>query len=232
LNSVSPGFKLGKTASLRIFAPNINNQSVKNLSIVLNIVLLVLVAILYIDKFSGGKSGETGILSVESASGSISDLKIAYINSDSLLSNYDYFKDINAQLEEKGRKLQSEFNNRASGLQREIESFQRTADGMTIAQARAAEEDLLRKQQNLQQYEQSLSMELRSEEAKLTNELYDVVAEHLAEYGKSRDINIILTYTKGSGVIYANEGLDITKEAIKGLNEKYAAKKAAGEIKK
>lgn len=189
---------------------------------------MVLVAILYVDKFSGGKSGSSGILSVESASesGNSGELKIAYINSDSLLANYEYFKEMNAQLEEKGKKLQGEFNNRVQGLQREVESFQRTVDGMTIAQARAAEEDLVRKQQNLQQYEQTLSLELRNEEARLTNELYDKVAEYLAEYGKAREINIILTYTKGSGVIYANEGLDITKDAIKGLNEKYLASKA------
>ena len=126
---------------------------------------------------------------------------------------------------EKRSKAQAEYSNRAQGLQQEIETFQRTAQGMTVAQGRAKEEELIQKQQTLQVYEQNLTQELMNEEAIMTNALYDTIANYLATYGKERNLNIILTYTKGSGVLYANEGLDITSEAIKGLNERYSANK-------
>jgi outer membrane protein len=199
---------------------------VKNLSLILNIVLLIAVIYLYVDKFSGN-SVQTTIASMEEA-GDLklsSDLNIAYINSDTLLAKYEYFTEITAILEGKRAKAQSDYTNRAQGLQQEIETFQRTAQGMTMAQGRAKEEELVQKQQTLQVFEQNLSQELMNEEAKLTNALYDTISEYLSIYGKEKNLNIILTYTKGSGVLYANEGLDITKDAIKGLNERYSANK-------
>jgi outer membrane protein len=200
---------------------------VKNLSVVLNVVLLIAVAFLYIDKFSGNGS-ETSIMSLSDVNADTpginsGELTIAYINSDTLLAKYAFYDEINELLNQKRTQAQNQFESRARSLQQEIESFQRTVDGMTINQARAKEEELIQKRENLQRLENNLGQELMAEENKLTNELYDVIADYLAIYGKEKGINIILTYTKGSGVIYADEGLDITQDAIKGLNERHAA---------
>lgn len=149
------------------------------------------------------------------------DLAIAYVNSDSLLSKYEYFKDISSELEGKRVKLETEYRNRAEGLQKEIENFQRTAQSMTINQARAREEDLMVKQQNLYQYQQSLGQQLLQEEAKLNEQLYKVVSDYLSEYSTANQYHLVLTYTKGSGVLFADNRLDITNEVIRGLNQKY-----------
>ncbi|NJN25583.1 MAG: OmpH family outer membrane protein [Cyclobacteriaceae bacterium] len=150
-----------------------------------------------------------------------SNLSIAYVNSDSLLKNYDYFKELEKQLLAKRDKLNSEYQNRAEGLQREIGNFQSTAGNMTISQAKAVEEDLRKKQQNLMMYQEQLGQQLMGEEAKMNADLYDKVSDYLADYGKNKNLQIVLTYTKGSGVLYANDSLDITKEIIAGLNDEY-----------
>jgi outer membrane protein len=75
----------------------------KNLSLILNAVLLVAVGILYFLHFSG--SNETS-----SSGGFITEggnLSVAYINSDSVLEHYDYLKEERTRLEEKGSKMQS-----------------------------------------------------------------------------------------------------------------------------
>jgi outer membrane protein len=198
-----------------------------NLSIVLNVVLAVAVIVLYILHFSGKSgSGETG----SSVSGSVNpkNLAIAYVNSDSLLKNYDFFKELEKQLITKRDKLNSEYQNRAEGLQREIANFQSTAGNMTISQAKAVEEDLRKKQQNLMMYQDQLSQQLMGEEAKLNSQLYDKVSEFLGEYGRNKNLQIVLTYTKGSGVLYANDSLDITKQIIVGLNDAYNVEQKGG----
>lgn len=197
----------------------------KNLSLILNIVLLVAVLYLYIDKFSG-KSVESSSVAELVESGELrvgGELAIAYINSDTLLSKYAFYDEIMKNMEKKREDAENQYMTRARSLQQEVESFQRTAGGMTMAQARAKEEDLVQKQQNLQRLEANLGQELAVEEAKLTNALYDTIANYLADFGKRRNLNIILTYTKGSGVIYADQGLDITDEVLKSLNERYEA---------
>lgn len=190
-----------------------------NLSIVFNVILAVALVVLYVLHFSGKSSSEMAT----SSTGAVnpSNLSIAYVNSDSLLKNYDYFKELEKQLLAKRDKLNSEYQNRAEGLQREIGNFQSTAGNMTISQAKAVEEDLRKKQQNLMMYQEQLGQQLMGEEAKMNADLYDKVSDYLADYGKNKNLQIVLTYTKGSGVLYANDSLDITKEIIAGLNDEY-----------
>jgi outer membrane protein len=88
-------------------------------------------------------------------------------------------------------------------------------------QARAKEEELTIKQQNLYQYQQTLGQQLVDEETKLNEQLYNAVSTYLTEYSDSNKYHLVLTYTKGSGVLFADKRLDITDEVIKGLNKTY-----------
>ena len=148
-------------------------------------------------------------------------LSIAYINSDTLLTNYEFSKVAAGELENKKDELQAEYENRARGLQTEITNFQQNAQNMTIAQARAIEEDLTKKQQNLMRYQETLTQTLVQEEAKISNELYDKVSNYLRDYGIANNYQLVLTYQKGSGVLYANDSLNITQQIVSGLNEAY-----------
>ena len=102
----------------------------KNTSLVINIVLGIAVIVLYILHFMGNSSSSPVSESGSEFNGK-DGLSIAYVNSDSLLKNYDYFKELEKQFNEKRDKLNAEYQNRGMGLQREIENFQATAGNMT-----------------------------------------------------------------------------------------------------
>ncbi|HYG03585.1 MAG TPA: OmpH family outer membrane protein [Chryseosolibacter sp.] len=191
----------------------------KNLSIVLNIILLIAVVALYVLFFSNKTGG------VKTASGSTDslnlDFKIAYINSDTVLKYYDYLKVNKEQLEAKTKKMDQDYRNRATGLQNEINAYQQNVSSMTLGQARAAEEDLTKKQQNLQMYQQTLTQQLMQEEAKLNKELYDRVTAFLKEYANEKGLVMVLKFDPSSDVMYGTAALDITKDVISGLNTKY-----------
>ena len=129
----------------------------KNLSLILNIVLLVAVGVLYYLHFKSPKSSVTGSTANDAV---LSDLKIAYINADTVLKYYDYLKVNKEQLEAKALKVQQDYQNRAQGLQNEFNAYQRSVNSMTIGQVRATEENLQKKQQNLQMYQQTLQQQL------------------------------------------------------------------------
>ncbi len=57
---------------------------------------------------------------VDEAAVDISDLKIAYINTDSVINNYDYYKEKSAEISEKGKRYESELSNRAKGFEQEV----------------------------------------------------------------------------------------------------------------
>lgn len=195
----------------------------KKLSLVLNIVLLIAVAVLYVLHFSGNKrdNGDTSVF------GEKVDLDIAYVNSDSLLKKYDFVTELSGQLEKTRTKLEAEYENRAKGLQSEVDSYRRSMGNMTISQAKAVEEDLMRKQQNLLQYQDQLSQKLMQEEAKVQDQIYEEVAKYLKEYGNANKLQLVLTYQRGSGVLFANDSLNITDKVVNGLNEAYKNKDVA-----
>ena len=188
----------------------------KNLSLILNAILIIAVGYLYIDEFfEADDDHENSESSINLAEGSIA---IAYVNSDTLLTRYDYYNEVSVQLEERRVKLQQEYTRRAEGLQKQFADYQRTMANLTIAQARAVEEDLGRKRQNLIQYQETITQELLQEEARITQELYNKVASYLKTYGEENNLQVVLTYSAGSGLLYANEDLDITDMVVAGLN--------------
>ncbi len=188
---------------------------------ILNVVLLIAVGVLYVLHFSksDGASEENIQNVVQTATAGMP--QIAYVNSDSLLSKYQFFKDKAEELEAKRTKLEAEFNNRARGLQNEVSNLQANAQNMTMAQAQAAQENLMKKEQNLMQYQQSLQQQLMRDESAVNNELYEKVSGYLQEYGRKNNYQLVLTYAKGSGVWYAHDSLNITDQVIAGLNEAY-----------
>ena len=185
----------------------------------MNFVLTVSVGTLYYLQFFKDSPGESESLS---KSKNLSDYRIVYINADSVLANYDYFEDAQAQLEEKGKKLEAEYQNRAQGLQNEVNNYQRTVSNLTIGQAKAIEEDLVKKQQNLRLYQESLTQQLLKEENEVNKELYDQVTAYLKEYSKQNNVDLVVKYNQGSDILFASDSLDITQTVIEGLNLAYA----------
>ncbi len=194
-----------------------------NLSLILNIILFVAVAVLYYDEFVEDlfEEEDEDEQVEETDAGRAAEAAIAYVNTDSLLANYKYFEKVSKELEKKRNKLQREYTRRAEALQKQFEDYQRTMGNMTIGQARAVEEDLTRKRENLLKYQESVTQDLMRREAEITQELYQKVADFLKEYGKQQGLQIVLSYSPGSGVLFADEALDITDAVIAGLNEDF-----------
>ncbi len=127
--------------------------------------------------------------------------------------------------------MESEYRNRAQGLQNEIAAYQRNVSSMTLGQVRATEEDLGKKQQNLQLYQQTLGQQLMEEEAKLNRELYDRITTFLKKYGEEQGLQVVLKFDPTSDLLYAGEALDISKQVIDGLNADYQLEKTGGATK-
>lgn len=148
--------------------------------------------------------------------------KIVYVNSDSLLTKYQYFKDIKVKLDAKGKRAQEDMASRAQAYQREVAQYQQQANTLPADQRAATEERLGRKQQELQQYQQNAGAALQTEQATENEKLYDKIAEYLKTYAKKKGFKMVLTYSKGnSAILFADESLDVTSEVIIGLNEAY-----------
>jgi outer membrane protein len=164
------------------------------------------------------KTTETGTVSTTD--------QIVYVNSDSLLTKYDYFKDLKTKLDAKSKTAQADMGAKTQAFQREVAQYQQQQNTLPADQRASTEQRLARKQQELQAYQQNAGAALQNEQATEQEKLYDKVADYLKGYAKTKGYKMVLTYSKGnSAILFADEKLDITSEVIKGLNEDYKSVK-------
>ncbi len=204
----------------------------KNLSIIINVGLLLAVAVLYFLHFAGKSPDAREDSAIVSDTTMPEKISIVYINEDSLLEKYEFFKELASKLEQKRKNLESDYTSKAQGLQTEITNFQRNAGNMTISQARAVEEDLMRKQQNLVRYQETLGQDMLKEETDVNRQLFEKVSGFLEEYAEINGYTVVLNYKPGSALLYGHQAMDVTKEVVSGLNEAYRISKNPGQTQK
>jgi len=151
---------------------------------------------------------------------------IVYVNSDTLLSKYDYFKDMSKRLETKANTAKSNVGARGQAFQREYAEYQRNANTMAADVRQSTEQRLQREQQDFQTYQQNEAAAFQNEQATENGKLFDKIADFVKVYAKEKGYKLVLTYSKANPtVLYGDPALDVTADVAKRLNEAYAKDK-------
>jgi outer membrane protein len=211
-----------------------NYNTVKNLSLILNVILLIAVGVLYFLFFNqkGAGSGSSEIsndsLNVSTPVLPKGSDKIVYINLDSLQEKYEYYKKLTKDLENKGRADQAKLEGKARQFQDEAIKFQQDVQNgaITEEQAIAKQSELQRKNQELEQMEERSNKEYAEEAKKAQDTYINTLNDFLKRKSKEHNYAFVLGYIRGGQVVFANDSLDITGVVLEGLNKEYKAKNA------
>ena len=194
----------------------------KNASLFLNVLLTIAVAVLYYLHFAGPKT-ET-VVADKPAEAKGKD--IVYVNVDSLLTKYDFFKDTQKVLESKRFQLENDLATKGRNLQNKAAFFQKQASEgrLTQEQGRATEASLQKEQQDVLAYRERAAQNLAGEEAEKNKQLYDQIYDYLKSINAQNKYQFVLGYTKGGGILFANPDADQTSAILGGLNKQYKEK--------
>ncbi|MBC7570710.1 MAG: OmpH family outer membrane protein [Spirosoma sp.] len=194
----------------------------KNASLFLNVLLTIAVAVLYYLHFAGPKTEAVVASKPADAKGK----DIVYVNVDSLLTKYDFFKDTQKVLESKRFQLENELATKGRNLQNKAAFFQKQASEgrLTQEQGRATEASLQKEQQDILAYRERAAQNLAGEEAEKNKQLYDQIYDYLKSINAQNKYQFVLGYTKGGGILFANSDADQTKAILDGLNKQYKEK--------
>ncbi|MDD3787078.1 MAG: OmpH family outer membrane protein [Petrimonas sp.] len=199
-------------------------------------VLAVALIVLYILFFTSRHSSSNGQQAGVSLSDSTVNLPVAYVDVDSLLTNYNFSKDLNEALMRKEESSRATLNQKQNQLNAAAQEFQRKLQNNAfLSQERAEQEQqrILKMQQEYQQMAERISMEFQQEQLKLNAQLYDTIKVRLEEYNAIKNYEIIYSNTRGDNLLYAKKKYDITPDVIEFLNKKYGpATASANEEKK
>ena len=162
-------------------------------------------------------------------------LKIAYVEVDSIMSQYKFCKDYSLILQRKGQNIKSTLAAKQQQLQAAATNFQQKMqqNAYTREQAEAINANLQKQNADLQMLDQRLTNEFQNETEKYNNALRDSIQHYLKIYNQDKHYSLILSKA-GDNLLYADKAFDITNEVVAGLNKAYkpSAKMTAAAAKK
>ena len=154
---------------------------------------------------------------------STGNVKIAYVEVDSLMTQYEFCKEFTLILQKKSTNARNTLNQKGQALQNAAANFQQKLqnNGFTSReQAESQQAAIQRQQQSLQELQARLEGELANETNKYNEGLRDSLQHFLAAYNKDKKYDLILT-KQGDNILYAAKRFDITNDVINGLNKRY-----------
>ncbi len=150
-------------------------------------------------------------------------LKIAYVDIDSLFTNYKLSIVINKEMLRKEENMRLELSKKANAIQRDYEDFQqKLANNVYPTRERAEEEQnrIMGEQDKFNKLSDRLAGELAAEGQKNNQILRDSITSFINEYNAIHKFDFIISRV-GDNLLYANKAYDITNDVINGLNSRY-----------
>ena len=199
----------------------------KNLSLILNAVLILAVGVLFFLHFSSKSTDQQDSPKTIQMDPGGAFNGIVYINIDTLLNNYGYFVDLQEDFADKQAELEAELNNRGRQYEASAIDYQNKVQKGLVTRAEAAEleQQLMQEQQNLLQLRDELSLQLSEEEQVSNRKLIEALMVYLKEYNMDYNYQFIFSNSFGDNLLFANDDLDITNSVLEGINAQYESEK-------
>jgi outer membrane protein len=195
----------------------------KNISVAINVVLFLLVGYLYYLHFSSDKKVTAVSHTVKDSSGQ-AKVRVAYIDLDSLQSNYDLYKKIKGESDKKQEAASNELTAMQARYQTRAVELQKKGATMTQQEQSDAMKEINKMQQDLQERKQKWDNELYDYNSKMKEDILKRLQDFLKEYNSDSKYDYILSYEPGF-MFYKDSTLNITKDVIEGLNARYNKEK-------
>lgn len=212
----------------------------KNISLILNGILAVAVAVLYYLHFSAcGVPSTSKVadslsvvegtkLSADSALSLMPDSlpaggTIAFVDFDDLTKRYKFYSDGVKMLEVDFKKKQEELVSMQKKFEEDVKRYQQLAPNMNEEARGAREKQLGENEQKLYSFRDNLEGSFQVKEQEFNKSFLTKIDGYFKNLSKEKNFDYIFVYSKGgpSYIVFANEKLNITNVTVAGLNSQY-----------
>ena len=199
----------------------------KQLSIVLNVVLIIAVGLLYYFHFSDKKPADKKNVSVVSSNAGLNTSNmtrpaIAYVDLDSLNEKISYIKNRRKELEGEQQAIDAEWESGYKSLQNKRDNFlKKGTAAIKDEEMQQFQNELLGEKQQIDDKKQALTQKLNEKSYKFMDNIQKQLKDFLADYNKEK--NFMYIFTAGSGLdymVYKDSTMNITADVIEGMNIK------------
>ena len=158
-------------------------------------------------------------------------VKIAYVELDTLMSQYQLYKDYSEVLTRKGNNIQKTLAQKQRALESHAAAVQKKyeSNGFTTRdEVERAHASIQKEQNELAELADRLQNEFAMEQARINDEARDSIQSFLKRYNKTKKYDYVLVKA-GDNLLIANPQFNITNDIVKGLNKRYKIKPEVAE---
>lgn len=160
--------------------------------------------------------------------GELTGIKVAYVEIDSLLSQYQFCIDLNEAMVKKSENVRLTLNQKAKDLEKQKQDFQNKYENNAfLTQERAQQEynRIAQLEQDLQDLSTRLQNELLAESEKNNLMLRDSIKAFIEQYNADKGYSLIFSNTGLDNLLFADQSYNITTDIVSGLNARYTPAK-------
>jgi outer membrane protein len=150
--------------------------------------------------------------------------KLVYVDSAKLVNEYRGMQDARAAYQKKAVTWKANIDTLTNEVHQQIVSYEKESSKLTAKERKLSEELIRTKQKQLMDYQQAMNTQAKQEDVKMTGEIVQQINAYLKKYGEENGYKIVMAATEYGNIAYADEGLDITEDVLKGLNDEYAGR--------
>jgi len=151
----------------------------------------------------------------------VENLKIRYIDEDSIMANYNLAKDINEAMLRRQNQYdaaQKQRGNEISKFGNAMQQKYQNNQYLTEEAFNADQAKLQKMQADAENYLGSLQQSIQNELSQSQIQLLDSIDNFLKDYAKKKGFDMVL---RKSATLYIDAKYDVTDEVIEGLNKRY-----------
>lgn len=194
----------------------------KNLSLIINIVLIIAVAVLFYLHFKGKSVSGSGGYESDTSLVNKGVIRIKYVDSDSITMNWLFSKELTEKFKADQLIREQKIQNMEQNLQSRFRSYENKAATMTERERMKEEEQLQALQNQYMRDGQELQQNAAVQEQQMMMQLGDSLKVFFPEFAKTVGADIILNNSSVvTTMFYVHPSLNVTNQAIKILNDRY-----------
>jgi outer membrane protein len=111
---------------------------------------------------------------------------IVYVNSDSLIIGYEFYKKSVKEIDVKKNKIANDIESQATAFQNKVLKAQQNAQSMTLGEIEATKKNLAAEEQRLMQYRDALMQNLANEEKELVDKMNKNIDDFIKRYAEKK----------------------------------------------
>jgi outer membrane protein len=206
------------------------NSKFSKISLIISGIALATSIVVLIISLAGNKGSDTDATKNPTTVklDSTGNANLAYVNLDTILAEYLFSVKLQEDLITEQKKAEELFGAKMKSLEKKYKEFSEKARlGSFLSQSSmdAQQKELMNEEAYLQQYQQDVTNQLLMMQDSLNRVVFDSVINFINEKYKDKYM-LVLGNVSGANVVYAADGLNITKEVVDELNERYSKSKA------